>query len=527
MNKWRKHDMKLRNLTISLTALTLASSLSASSAFAEGNPFNHGNHNNGNKNRFQQNQAYNNHGNYNNKYLNTNQRKQNYTNYGTHNNNKYNNTNQRNQPKNVMNNEMNFNDLGNFGWAKNAIQQLANRGIIKGTGNGQFNPGGNVTRAELSVLLSQYFGLTPTNQNQQDYADVQPSDWFYNQVEATKDYMTKFTNPNGGYAFNPNQSMNRAETAVTLVEILMKQGTLQLVSSDQADQILSQYQDANLIPSSLRVYVATAVQAHLMNGVSQNTFDPQGILNRAQIATLLYNLQGQVTSQPVNNDSTSGSTNEVPSSDTNTGTTNSGSTQDTTPPVVTNLTQTSSVAIGQNVYAQSNELGTIYLVPNNGTTLTTKAALDNLVNAGTATATSVTQVNSSIAIPTSNLSAGNYSIYAVDPYGNLSIASTGIQLVSNTINNVTIANTYTDANSNTHLNVQVTTAGVSDNTPVTVELVNQDGTPLNPIVTQAGTINSNNGTVDLALPSGLSKGTYSLKVTVGSSVNQSTTYTQQ
>jgi hypothetical protein len=478
--------MKLRKWTIGLTTLAMASSLSVTSAFADSY---HGNQNNWDANRYQQSQ-----------------------NYGT----EYNRYNQNQYSPSQQSYHSSFNDLGNYGWAQNAISRLVSQGIFKGVGKNQFNPGGKLTRAQMSVLLSQYFGLESTNQSQNQkqkrkkYADVRQGDWYYNQVEATQDYFTS-----NGNSFNPNHSMSRAETAATLVNLLVQKGTLQLVSSDQADQILGQYADADQIPSNERVYVATAIQAGIMNGFGQNTFDPQGTLTRAEIATLLYNLQqGQLGLQPV----------EVPPTST-TGTENVN-----TPVSVVNVSG-GEVTLGQNVYVQTNQPATVYFVANNGTSLINKAQLDSLVSTGQGTVLNVIQVNSNVAIPTSSLSAGNYVIYAVDAYGNLSEANTGIQLAASTanvneINSVSVSNQSTDENGNVLLNVAVATEGVVDNTPVEVELVNADGSSLNPSISQAGTISNNQATVTVTIPTGLQQGTYHLKTTVGSAVNEAATYTQ-
>ncbi|BAU28489.1 S-layer family protein [Aneurinibacillus soli] len=321
--------------------------------------------------------------------------------------------------------EVDFSDLDDFDWAKTAVTSLAKKGIIQGVDKHHFNPGGSLTRAEFSTLMSQYFALKPANPNQEDYVDVHKNDWFFSQVEATKDYMTKWTTSNGSYAFMPNKTMNRMDTAVSLVEILVHQGSLQLVSQAEADQILSQYADASSIPSSLRIHVATAIKAQVMKGVGSHKFNPLGTLNRAQAAQLLYNLQIQVEVPPAGTGSKEEST-EIPP--------NAGS--------------------------------------NNGSAQGTNPAANSILGVG-------------------------------------------------------ITNTSTDANGNIHLNVHVTTTGVNTNTAVGVELVNQNGDSLNPAVVQSGTINNNDATVDLALPAGLSKGTYKLKVTVGSAVNQDTSYTKQ
>ncbi|GIM48491.1 hypothetical protein DNHGIG_40400 [Collibacillus ludicampi] len=208
----------------------------------------------------------------------------------------------------------NFDDVdGNYGWARQAIAKLASQGIISGIDKHHFQPGGTITRAQFATLLSRYFHLQAANGTQQDFQDVSNSDWFFPYVEAAKDYMTAFTDPNGQYYFQPDRPVNRAEAAVTLVRILQNENRVQLVSNDQANTILSSYQDAGSIPVNLRAYVATAIQSGVMIGVSPDRFDPLSNLNRAQVAALFYNIENQLEVPPVSS-GTTGLTEVVPGS---------------------------------------------------------------------------------------------------------------------------------------------------------------------------------------------------------------------
>jgi hypothetical protein len=48
-----------------------------------------------------------------------------------------------------------FTDLAGFDWARDAINDLAGKGIITGKPGGRFAPGENITRAEIAVLVSR------------------------------------------------------------------------------------------------------------------------------------------------------------------------------------------------------------------------------------------------------------------------------------------------------------------------------------------------------------------------------------
>lgn len=91
---------------------------------------------------------------------------------------------------------------------------------------------------------------------------------------------------------------------------------------------------------------------------------------------------------------------------------------DTTPPVVTK-TSGATVEVGDPVIAQSNELGRLYLVPADAD-INVLAELQTLVNVGLGTTANVVMVDTDTNIPTSDLWAGDYKIYAVDASSNIS-----------------------------------------------------------------------------------------------------------
>jgi hypothetical protein len=458
--------MLLRKWGLSLTALTLVTGLSAGSAFAESN---HGHQDNGKHLGWYNQQVK----------------------FGD------------------------FDDLGaDFSWAQNAIQQLAKEGIIHGIDAHHFQPGGKLNRAQFAALLTQYFSLQPASTTQEDFKDVHIGDWDFTAIEASKDYMTMFTDINGGYDFKPNLPINRAEAAVTLVQLLTKENAVQLVSADQANQILSAYSDANLIPQNLRIHVATAIQAGVMKGVGHNHFDPLSTLNRAQAATLLYNLQNQLQIPPTSSTNTGTSTEVTPG----TTTTNPG----TTGLSVSYQSPSYSVTVGTAVYVSSNELGSVYLIPSSYAP-TTVSALNAYVNQGVGTESSVTQVNTSVGLNTSNLATGNYSVYATDASGNLAKLNNTVQIVAAqpTITSVQLQSKTTDTSGEIHLTVGIQTTNTVNNTQATVELVDNNGASLNPSITTQATINNNAGTATLDIPASLQAGNYKVKVTVGSSTDQS------
>jgi hypothetical protein len=55
-----------------------------------------------------------------------------------------------------------------------------------------------ITREEFAKLLSLTFNLTPPVMDAATFSDVQPEDWSFPYVEASKDYLTGYFPPSGG-----------------------------------------------------------------------------------------------------------------------------------------------------------------------------------------------------------------------------------------------------------------------------------------------------------------------------------------
>ncbi|SOC34824.1 DUF4073 domain-containing protein [Ureibacillus acetophenoni] len=121
---------------------------------------------------------------------------------------------------------------------------------------------------------------------------------------------------------------------------------------------------------------------------------------------------------------------------------------DRTPPTIT--IHSTIIGEGDSVYVKSNEIGTVYLVPNS-LNPKNKSELDKLVNASNAVNVTVQKVERDINIPTLNLTPGEYKVIAVDNSGNLStpkqvtIIDKVTEAVNVEVNNLTIDTIITNS----------------------------------------------------------------------------------
>lgn len=177
-------------------------------------------------------------------------------------------------------------------WAAKYIKNLVAKGVLQGDQNKRFHPDVTVTREELSAMIARSFHLTADASTANNFTDVSEDRWSYSSIQATKNYFNVQSDANGKIAFHPAEEANRADVAATLVKVLLEHNhSLSLMDEASANSLLqSKFKDAADIPASLRPYVATAVQNHLIEGDDQGNFAPAKTITRAEIATLLDRL---------------------------------------------------------------------------------------------------------------------------------------------------------------------------------------------------------------------------------------------
>ncbi|KKO54116.1 family 10 glycosylhydrolase [Paenibacillus sp. DMB20] len=177
-----------------------------------------------------------------------------------------------------------FKDIANVAWAKEAIEQLTAKGVVKGTGNGIFQPMKPVTRAEFLTMLVRAFDLSGGSVPA-SIKDVKATDWYYESIAAALD--AGLAQGTGSSKFEPNRPITREEMAV------MGANALKLVkksSGDHASDALAEFKDEKSIAPYAKSSVALLVQEGILNGTGKGLFDPKGIANRAQAAAIVWNL---------------------------------------------------------------------------------------------------------------------------------------------------------------------------------------------------------------------------------------------
>lgn len=165
---------------------------------------------------------------------------------------------------------------GDYSWAKTEIEYCQKNHIMEGDENGELNPGGTLTRAQMAKMLVEGFDLE--YDESAEFSDIDENDWYYDYAKAIKHCMTE-----PDEKFNGDEAVSREEFASTLV----------LASGLKASylcnyQILDDnFKDADKVSKKYKKLLSVAVERAYYRG-SDYYLRPKDLLKRAEVCAMLY-----------------------------------------------------------------------------------------------------------------------------------------------------------------------------------------------------------------------------------------------
>lgn len=113
-----------------------------------------------------------------------------------------------------------FADLGTVSWAQEAIQALAAKGIIKGLNANTFAPTKTVTRAEFVTMLVRALNLTDAG-GTSSFNDVKQGAWYTDSIAIA--VKAGLVQGSGKGKFEPGREVTREEMVIMIANALKDQ----------------------------------------------------------------------------------------------------------------------------------------------------------------------------------------------------------------------------------------------------------------------------------------------------------------
>ena len=186
-----------------------------------------------------------------------------------------------------------FPDVSNCATSGCDINKLASKGILVGYPDSQYKPNMPIMRDEFaSALVSALELQNVPDFKQQIFNDVSLRHWANADIDKAYNRGLMAGYPNS--IFNPDGSITRAEALSTMAKAIPGE-----IASYDAQQILSQYSDANRVPDWATMSIAESLSAGLIKTLPDcNCIKPNNIASRAEVATMLEQLRIKLALEP-------------------------------------------------------------------------------------------------------------------------------------------------------------------------------------------------------------------------------------
>lgn len=187
-----------------------------------------------------------------------------------------------------------FSDVkGNYAWAYEYVEDMAEKGLISGYEDGTFRPQNTVSRMEAFALFARMMGsnndvnadiveaakekyASVLSKYSLSYAEGDVAFMLYRGVLSEKELDTYFAGN------KKSQAMPRYEAAILITKAM-------LAEKEATSEVLidMDYSDAGEIPKDAKQYVYYVSQKGIMSGMGDGTFSPGTSVLRGQIAVML------------------------------------------------------------------------------------------------------------------------------------------------------------------------------------------------------------------------------------------------
>jgi S1-C subfamily serine protease len=168
-------------------------------------------------------------------------------------------------------------------YARDAITELSSKGIITGDSKGNFNPGQNITRAQMIAIITRVLALDIKDlPDKATFRDVPKNHWAFPYVETA--YKEGIVTGASKDTFSVNDPCTREQMTAMFVRALGI--TEDAINNAFGSESISKLSDKNRISGWSKSYVEFALSTGLMTGTSSKTFGPKEYAKREQAAVV-------------------------------------------------------------------------------------------------------------------------------------------------------------------------------------------------------------------------------------------------
>lgn len=187
----------------------------------------------------------------------------------------------------LIENTKSFKDVEKH-WAKQAINDMGSRLIVSGTEDGNFNPGGSITRAEFAAVVVNALGLLHTGSKNNSFTDVPAQAWYHDAVSIAAAYGLMAGSGNG--EFRPGDRITREQALTVIAKAMEITGLKQEANPEEYQKVLARFNDSSKVASWAVRGVASCVDTGIVSGKDAGMLAPKADITRAEACVIIRNL---------------------------------------------------------------------------------------------------------------------------------------------------------------------------------------------------------------------------------------------
>ena len=159
-------------------------------------------------------------------------------------------------------------------WAEKEIKELSEKGILNGVSENSFDPDGNLTRAQIAVILKRALNL---QNGDMEFSDVSKDAWYYEGVASVGS--AGLIMGSDGY-FRPDDKITREELSTIIARI---------IDSEEKEYSLDnlEFSDKENISDWAVKGITVCYENAIVKGMENGEFMPKNPTTRAQAAVII------------------------------------------------------------------------------------------------------------------------------------------------------------------------------------------------------------------------------------------------
>jgi len=173
-----------------------------------------------------------------------------------------------------------YNDVKDSDWFKTAVDYVTEKGLMAGTGDGEFGPYISTDRGMIVTILWRLEGQ-PSATAESSFTDVAQGEYYTDAVAWAAE--NKIVEGYGNGIFGPKDTITREQMAA----ILYRYSKFKNYDTTQGGMAVREFSDYGKISDWALESVGWAVNSDLISGVGCSQLDPCGSATRAQVASIL------------------------------------------------------------------------------------------------------------------------------------------------------------------------------------------------------------------------------------------------